>query len=324
MLRMVPNVLVLAAVSGLAGGGAMAGERAGRIERVAHLRPEMVLVPAGAFTMGVDEEESSDLQTSCGAELGLAEPMCNTLLIGTQRIGEREVFLSAFEIDRHEVTAGAFRGCIAAGRCDMLPLVTGPRPLFRDDLPMVNVTWHDAVSYCRWRGKRLPSEAEWEKAARGVDGRRWPWGNQPRSDGANHGKVEDDAVLANQLWLPTMRSLVPAVADLQVLFAPDDSDGALYVAAPGELRWSGGPYGTLDQAGNVSEWVADYFDQAGYEGLSRIRPIRDVPRGHQILRVERGGSWAVPALYGRTYMRGADEPHVRSLHRGFRCARDVN
>src|SRR5512134_3264010 len=88
----------------------------------------------------------------------------------------REVYVSPFLIDRREVTAAEYRRCVLAGSCDLTPLVAGDRRFIRDDLPVVNVTWFDAVSFCGWQGKRLPTEAEWEKAARGDDARRWPWG----------------------------------------------------------------------------------------------------------------------------------------------------
>ncbi len=106
-----------------------------------------------------------------------------------------------------------------------------------------------------------------------------------------------------------------------IQFAPDGSDGATYVVPPGTLRWSEGPYGTYDQAGNVAEWVADYFDRQGYKGLPRINPVRDATRGES-LRVVRGGSWFEPAYYGRTYFRSAARADSRSPYRGFRCVRD--
>jgi formylglycine-generating enzyme required for sulfatase activity len=284
----------------------------------------MVRVPAGSFTMGVDGDEQERLVAACRVELSTAEIFCQRLLEGSAGAGTRKVFVGAFEIDRHEVTAAQFRTCIAAGYCDMMPLVTGPRPLFKGELPIVNVTWQDSVDYCRWRGKRLPSEAEWEKAARGTDARRWPWGNQPRAEDWNHGRIESDATLATQWWVPTLSSLNPQVLDAEAAFAPDDSDGVRYVAPPGAMRWSEGPYGTMDQAGNVAEWVADYFDPSGYDGLPRVHPLRDVPRAHEYRRVVRGGSWAEPQLYGRTYFRHADAGTARSLCRGFRCARDAD
>lgn len=289
MLGKLPNVVVLAFVSGLAAGGAAAGERSGRLQRVEHVRPEMVLVPAGAFTMGVDEEESSQLMSSCVAELGIAERVCdNQLLNGTMLIGERVVFLSAFEIDRHEVTAGQYRACIAAGRCDMLPLVTGPRPLFRDELPIVNVTWQDAVSYCRWRGKRLPSEAEWEKAARGRDGRKYPWG-----------KVEPTAAHAN--FGRTITGTQP------VQSSPDGASS----------------YGILDLAGNAGEWCEDVDDPTFYLSGPERNPrntVQPQAGAAEAPRVVRGGGWMFDAHSLRTFSRSSFAADFRLDVVGFRCA----
>ncbi len=305
------------------------GGRAGRFERVRHELSSMVLVPAGNFIMGLDDVESEELARACESELGAAGHFCREQrsgnlglglisLEGTYGIGEHQVFVSSFEIDRYEVTVADYRTCVAAGECDLTPLATGDTRYLADPLPMVNVTWSDAQSFCHWKGKRLPTEAEWEKAARGTRGQRWPWGNHERVDGANHGKGEDDVILmARYENSPGMSS-----GAQNIEFAPDDSDGAAYVVPPGTLRWSEGPYGTYDQAGNVSEWVEDYFDPRGYQGLPRINPVRDAAVRGETMRVVRGGSWFDPAYYGRTYVRAAGLADTRSPYRGFRCARD--
>lgn len=317
----------------VAGAGLVAdAQRPGRIERIEHDRGDMVRVPGGTFTMGLDETESLALERDCEAEMGAQKPTCSVAQTGlltrglvttrgTVGIGVHRVFLDPFEIDRHEVTAGAYRACVAAGGCPLTPLVSRDRELADDPMPMVNLTWGEAAGYCRWAGKRLPSEAEWEKAARGTDGRRWPWGNHPRDDGSNHGRAEVDEVAYSRLRYDSDgRQLYPSIT---TLLAPDPSDGAVYAVEPGAMRWSAGPYGTYDQAGNVSEWVADYFDPRGYEGLPRVNPLRDTASDGERQRVVRGGSWFEPRFYGRTYARGAAEPETRSIHRGFRCARSV-
>jgi formylglycine-generating enzyme required for sulfatase activity len=315
---------VLGAVAGLA----VAGQRDGQIERIEHRRSEMVIVPAGTFEMGLGEEEDQRLETACVKQLGTAAWSCQQnppsalgrgaiTVRGTAGIGVRRVFLEAFEIDRYEVTAGAYRDCVADAGCAFAPLVTGDTRYLDDELPMVNVTWDEAAAYCAWRGKRLPTEAEWEKAARGPRGWRWPWGNHDRADGANHGRSEDDAVKLTRGRRPNQSP------SGMLLLAPDDSDGARYAVPPGTLRWSEGPYGTYDQAGNVSEWVADYFDSRGYEDLPTVTPVRDSPHRGEFQRVVRGGSWLEPRFYGRTYFRSAGIPDTRSSHRGFRCARSL-
>jgi formylglycine-generating enzyme required for sulfatase activity len=301
---------------------------AGRIDRIEVRRPEMVWIPGGTFAMGPDpgsdkeHAESDDLRSACANESGLSAPYCTAdagfdLLEGTVGIAPRDVTVAGFQMDRREVTATQYRACVAAGGCSVAPLVSADPAYLKPDWPMVNVTWEEARDYCTWRGKRLPTEAEWERAARGDDGRRWPWGNHERKDGGNLGKAEADAVkLARSATLVGLPAPLP-------LTAPDDRDGALYAVAPGSMRWTEGPYGTMDQAGNAAEWVADYFSEDGYEGLPRVNPVRDTQRESEKRRVVRGGSWFEPRFYGRTYVRHAQDADVRLPYLGFRCARSV-
>lgn len=295
-----------------------ARRRAGRIERVAHAAPDMVVVPGGMFRMGPSERELASLSRVCQGQLGAAGPQCDE--DPNIKLSERDVYVGAFAIDRHEVTSLAYRRCVAAGACDMAALVAGDERYLRDEGPMVNVTWREAAAYCAWAGKRLPSEAEWEKAARGTDGRRWPWGNHDRADGANLGKSESRAMQQTRwLALGLLSPRVPAE------FVPDDGDGHAYLARPGALRWGESPYGAHDMAGNAAEWVQDYYSLDGYDDLPYFAPVRDVP-GEQShgLRVVRGGSWIEPSFFGRTYYRRAAEPDRRTAYIGFRCARDID
>jgi formylglycine-generating enzyme required for sulfatase activity len=231
------------------------------------------------------------------------------------------VYVDAFEIDRLEVTAAQYRACVAAGGCDVAPLVTGDERNVADELPMVYVTWGEARTYCRWRGKRLPTEAEWEKAARGEDRRRWPWGNQERRDGANLGKSEVDAIKLTHGKLMSQ----PVYGGSRAMFesVPDDSDGAAYAVAPGSLKWGDSPYGALDMSGNVSEWIEDYWSMDGYKGLSAVNPVRSEAPPDSTWRAVRGGSWGDWKYSGRTYFREYADPRGRSEQRGFRCARSV-
>ncbi|RMH40447.1 MAG: hypothetical protein D6689_13805 [Deltaproteobacteria bacterium] len=286
--------------------------RAGRAVVVVRAEPDMVRIPAGPFWMGFPDDPAarSELRADCVREFGdgAQETVCTAdNLVGNAR-PLREVYLPAYDIDRYEVTVGAYRACAAAGYCDVAPLVTGDGRFVADDrLPIVYVTWRDAADYCAWAGKRLPTEAEWEKAARGVDRRPrpWPWGYHRRDDGSNHGAVDRHAV-----WLASR-------------YVADASDGFTGPAPVGALRWSASPYGVYDLAGNVSEWVADYYAPT-YEALSHIDPaVTAPPAVGPPMRVVRGGSWAEPRLFGRTYLRLYADANHRGFDRGFRCARDA-
>jgi formylglycine-generating enzyme required for sulfatase activity len=306
-----PVVLVMALLTtGRAGiESRPASSGASRIGHATKHESEMVLVPAGEFIMGADDAEVADWIEECQRELpGDAAGACTNLVTsGHFATGTpREVFVSAFQIDRLEVTTAAYRECVRRGPCDMRPLTAADTRYVVDEWPMVNVTWDDADSYCRWRGKRLPTEAEWEKAARGTDGRRWPWGNYDRVDGANRGRVETDAERS------------PNPADLATV--PDDSDGYAELAPPGSLRFGRSPYGALDMAGNVTEWVADWFDDRPLIDKDDVDPTG--PATGQ-LKVVRGGDFFEPGMFARTYFREGEHPGERHITRGFRCAADA-
>jgi formylglycine-generating enzyme required for sulfatase activity len=233
-------------------------------------RAEMVPVPAGPFFMGcAPAEGEKDLFRECGEPEGSDH--------------QHRVELSAFEIDRTEVTRGAYIACVRTHHCTLPPgfdLNSGT------ELPITGVTWQQARAFCAWAGKRLPSEAEWEKAARGTDGRLFPWGNQqPSCDRANF----------------------------------ESCGGALKPVgmAPGGAS----PYGALDMAGNAEEWVNDWFASDAYvQSPSRdpAGPPADNGSGHSV----RGGSFRYDAWHLRTYVRFWD-PGGAAHDVGFRCARST-
>ena len=233
----------------------------------------MVVIPAGAFTMGA----------------GSSPPL------GPQR----SVTLSAYYIDRTEVTVVAYKKCVAAGRCQWNPNATSER-FFGDDQPMVLVNWHDAKAYCEFAGKRLPTEAEWEKAARGEAGNRYPWGNEYEANRANLADTTDapvDLALYRFTW-PVGK-------------------------APGDVS----AYGVRDMAGNVNEWTADTYRADYHEKTSGTNPRASAkgedPQGRRTYTV-RGGSFAnnggEAALFQRDGWRHAAG---RGLRLGFRCSKDV-
>ncbi len=198
------------------------------------------------------------------------------------------VLVSGFWMDRTEVTNGQYEQCVLAGVCD-LPASSSSysRPAYFDNsqystYPVVYVDWNDADSFCRWAGGRLPTEAEWEHAARGSDDRRYPWGDQAPE-----------------------RSL-------------SNFDFNVGDTAPVGIHPLGAsPYGVLDMAGNVEEWVADWFE-AGYASQS---PISD-PEGpaNTGVRVVRGGSWLDNLNMVRADIRLGYPPDSAFINLGFRCA----
>ncbi len=204
----------------------------------------------------------------------------------------RTIYLEAFMIDQYEVTNARYLDFITAtGHLEPLN-VYGTGSLFDvqgiEDLPVVQVTWHDAADYCQWVGKRLPTEAEWEKAARGTDARSYPWGDAPPSP--NH-------VNFNRDW-ETTGTLSPV----------------------GSLPQGVSPYGVHDMSGNVREWVQDWYAKEYY----RVAPNRN-PRGPEtgLLKVIRGGSWHSFESDIRTAARGKGGFALKTHGIGFRCAKDV-
>jgi serine/threonine protein kinase/formylglycine-generating enzyme required for sulfatase activity len=231
--------------------------------------PGMVYVPAGEFIMGSDEGDSHE------------QPV-------------HTVYLDAFYIDKYEVTNAQYRKCVEAGACD------APSPTYYDDAdyaqhPVVLVSWDDAHDYCRWAGKRLPTEAEWEKAARGKDRQVYPWGNT--FDGSKLNFCDKNC---SHSW-----------KDASV------DDGYTHTAPVGSYPAGASPYGALDMAGNVREWVADWYDQ-GYYSQSPYRNPKGPESGQE--RVVRGSSW----ITSEDTIRAAFRGHVTNRGDdalGFRCAR---
>ena len=237
---------------------------------------EMVYVPAGAFEMGSDDGADDE------------QPV-------------HKVTLDGYWIDRTEVTNAQYqvfvsaKGHRAPTRCDW------GEPTYEDgnksDHPVVCVSWDDASAYCEWAGGRLPTEAEWEKAARGTDGRVYPWGNE--FDCAK-GNFDDETTL-----------------DEYVVPGGVDCDGYERTAPVGSYAAGASPYGALDMAGNVWEWVGDWY--GAYPGADQENPTGPATGEYRVLR---GGSWSDNYPYA---LRGADRnvwrPGDTSYYLGFRCAR---
>jgi formylglycine-generating enzyme required for sulfatase activity len=264
----------------------------------------MVTIPAGVFTMGAGTEQQSAALDLCRDEIGARQrSSCVPDVVETEGPARR-VYLSAFAIDRVEVTVAAYRGCVQAGGCPPAPLTLSDPRFVRPNLPVTSVTWDEAAAFCAWRHARLPTEAEWERAARGPDQRVWPWGNVLRPHAFNHGRfaVPDD----------------PSSSDLIALIRPDASDGAALLAPVGAHPDGASAEGVLDLAGNANEWTADWYRPEPPQTISTVNPRGPEAGG---LRVLRGGSWRQPPFFARTTYRDPTPPDTRSAEIGFRCAR---
>ena len=254
----------------------------------------VVLVPAGAFEMGGD------------ADIALAE--CQKLFIGgdcqrdwfTDEERIHTVTLEDYYIDQYEVTNARYKACVDAGVCDPPGEVSSyTRSSYYgnsqyDDYPVIYVSWDDAKAYCEWRGARLPTEAEWEKAARGgLEGKLYPWGDGFDGSRANFCDRNCTYNWANK----------------------DYNDGYADTAPAGSYAPNG--YGLYDMAGNVWEWVADWYD-GGYYGVSPSNNPTGPSTGEY--RVLRGGSWLNYGDLLRVANRSGYDPSSRFNFIGFRCA----
>ena len=245
---------------------------------------DMVLVPAGDFTMGRSANDEfagcQEFHQECQLSAFMDEEPVH------------EVYLDAFYIDIYEVTNALYEACEDQGVCDP-PQASNSNsqtsyygnPEF-DNYPVIYVTWDQAETYCKtWRGARLPTEAEWEKAARGQDRRTYPWGEDIDETFANFNYSVGDPI------------------------------------AVGSYEKGKSPYGTYDMAGNVWEWVADWYSETYYQGSPTENPAGPISGD---IRVLRGGSWGLVGFSVSTSYRYAASPTDSNLDLGFRCAMDAN
>lgn len=253
----------------------------------------MVRIVGGPVRLGSEVPEIAAAQRMCRFER--PRERCEGALYADEMLAH-DVLLSDFWLDRHEVTNGAYRRCVAAGVCRWPNDEGALRWTSDDQRPATLVTWHDAARYCRWRGGRLPTEAEWERAARGWSRRVFPWGDVYGPQLANHGRAGPDGIVRL-----------------------DDGDGFAELAPVGSFPAGATREGVHDLAGNAAEWVSDWYAD------SYVEPEFRDPQGpaQGTLRVVRGGSFRDGRAALRGAARNAVAPSSALSWIGFRCAKQA-
>ncbi|MCA9606722.1 MAG: formylglycine-generating enzyme family protein [Myxococcales bacterium] len=262
--------------------------------RLAVSAPPIVWIEAGTFVRGSSERDLDFAVDLCGASRLVAIPetenpafdgACSPMRFARE-VPQQRVWTGAYGIDRTEVTHARWRECVIRGRCPPARLRDDDARIADPRMPVAGVTWSEAAGFCAFAGGRLPTDDEWERAARGTSRNRFPWGRIYNDRLANHGRSPR---------------------------GPDPIDGFRYAAPVGSFPDGASPYGLLDVAGNVWEWTASppRDDDLG--------PGADP----QTYRTIRGGSWAQPPEVLRVAHRAWQPVTESPSDLGLRCAYDA-
>ena len=226
---------------------------------------EMVQIPEGPFTMGSNDGDPDEAP-------------------------EHPVYLATFFMDKKEVTQAEYERFVKATKRGkpFIPVFEDDQSLIlKPDLPAMGMAWTDADAYCRWAGKRLPTEAEWEKAGRGEGRKRYPWGD---AFGTGHANVDGE------------------------------DDGFKYLSPPGSFESGRSPYGLYDMTGNVAEWVADTYSEDYYKKAPYRNPSGPEDGQHKVIR---GGSWRETEHNARLPKRFQAKMWRTDTTIGIRCAKSA-
>lgn len=234
----------------------------------------------------------------------------------------QRVTLSAYAIDRYEVTHAQYQRYVIEAGGAAPPYWTGSAyPAGLDDYPVLGIRWEDAAAYCAWAGKRLPSEAEWERACRGDDGQTYPWGDRwdagraqvdraPGSFRPGAGGQAREGTAAEALW--------------PLLMDAGQGRAGPFPAPVGSHPAGASPFGVLDMAGNAAEWAADYYNWGDYSALPRLDPLNREPPWNHVIR---GSGWyeaygGADVVADRSRCAARSSAHAaHDPHTGLRCAR---
>jgi formylglycine-generating enzyme len=253
--------------------------------------PDEILIRGGVFRMGSSIPEIATAQAMCRLEPLARE--CRPTTFADEMLAH-DVMLDDYWIDRTEVTNAAYRRCVETGACDPPAFKAAADWTASPDHPVTLVSWYDARDFCEWRGARLPTEAEWERAAKGWSGRTYPWGHIWNPKLVNHGRFALDVL--------------------------EDDDGYLELAPVASYPQGRTPEGVDDLAGNVEEWVSDWY-APDYPEAAVVNPTGPKNGDEKVIR---GGSFMDGRAWMRAAARGWSLASIKRPQRGFRCVRPAS